>query len=89
MAAATCSTASRTLLSSLDGEFSRCLTQVTGEFQAMEPGFASDLIFHLCCRDVKRVLFVPYALHDRDAYTKTARDTFQTLGLSCLLAVSS
>uniref|UniRef100_A0A8C2ZN21 Si:dkey-69o16.5 n=1 Tax=Cyclopterus lumpus TaxID=8103 RepID=A0A8C2ZN21_CYCLU len=31
-------------------------------------------------RDVKRVLFVPYALHDRDAYTKTARDKFSTLG---------
>ncbi|XP_035533157.1 alpha-aspartyl dipeptidase isoform X2 [Morone saxatilis] len=31
-------------------------------------------------REVKRVLFVPYALHDRDAYTKTARDKFQTLG---------
>ncbi|KAI4790348.1 hypothetical protein KUCAC02_034689, partial [Chaenocephalus aceratus] len=31
-------------------------------------------------RDVKRVLFVPYALHDRDAYTKTARDKFSSLG---------
>lgn len=31
-------------------------------------------------RDVKRVLFVPYALHDRDAYTKLARDKFKTLG---------
>ena len=31
-------------------------------------------------RNVKRVLFVPYALHDRDAYTKTARDKFKTLG---------
>ncbi|XP_034042934.1 alpha-aspartyl dipeptidase [Thalassophryne amazonica] len=31
-------------------------------------------------QDVKTVLFVPYALHDRDAYTKTARDKFQTLG---------
>ncbi|XP_041663318.1 alpha-aspartyl dipeptidase [Cheilinus undulatus] len=31
-------------------------------------------------KDVKRVLFVPYALHDRDAYTKTARDKFRTLG---------
>ncbi|XP_037542574.1 alpha-aspartyl dipeptidase-like [Nematolebias whitei] len=30
--------------------------------------------------DVKRVLFVPYALHDQDAYTKTARDKFRTLG---------
>lgn len=30
--------------------------------------------------DVKQVLFVPYALHDRDAYTKTARDKFRTLG---------
>lgn len=88
MAAATCSTAGRTLLSSSDGEFRRFLRQVTGEFEAMEPGFASDLICHLCCRDVKRVLFVPYALHDRDAYTKTARDMFRTLGLSRLFAVS-
>ncbi|XP_026151514.1 alpha-aspartyl dipeptidase [Mastacembelus armatus] len=31
-------------------------------------------------KDVKRVLFVPYALHDRDSYTKTARDKFRTLG---------
>ncbi|KAK7938678.1 hypothetical protein WMY93_002004 [Mugilogobius chulae] len=31
-------------------------------------------------KDVKKVLFVPYALHDRDKYTKTARDKFQTLG---------
>ncbi|KAM6946253.1 alpha-aspartyl dipeptidase [Aplochiton taeniatus] len=31
-------------------------------------------------QDVKRVLFVPYALHDRDAYAKTARDKFKTLG---------
>ncbi|KAK9537157.1 hypothetical protein VZT92_004795 [Zoarces viviparus] len=31
-------------------------------------------------KDVKRILFVPYALHDRDAYSSTARDTFQSLG---------
>ncbi|RXN28069.1 alpha-aspartyl dipeptidase-like protein [Labeo rohita] len=31
-------------------------------------------------KEVKRILFVPYALHDRDAYTKTARDKFKTLG---------
>lgn len=31
-------------------------------------------------KNVKRVLFVPYALHDRDAYTKTARNKFRTLG---------
>ncbi|KAK5614003.1 hypothetical protein CRENBAI_012711 [Crenichthys baileyi] len=31
-------------------------------------------------KNVKRVLFVPYALHDRDAYTKTARDKFKSLG---------
>uniref|UniRef100_W5JXP5 Si:dkey-69o16.5 n=1 Tax=Astyanax mexicanus TaxID=7994 RepID=W5JXP5_ASTMX len=31
-------------------------------------------------QQVKRILFVPYALHDRDAYTKTARDKLQTLG---------
>ncbi|KAM9037527.1 alpha-aspartyl dipeptidase isoform X1 [Sarcophilus harrisii] len=29
---------------------------------------------------VKRVLFIPYALHDRDAYAKTAREKFQSLG---------
>uniref|UniRef100_A0A673N8E8 Si:dkey-69o16.5 n=1 Tax=Sinocyclocheilus rhinocerous TaxID=307959 RepID=A0A673N8E8_9TELE len=27
-----------------------------------------------------KILFVPYALHDRDTYTKTARDKFKTLG---------
>ncbi|XP_034006168.1 alpha-aspartyl dipeptidase [Trematomus bernacchii] len=37
-------------------------------------------ISHFFGRDVKRVLFVPYALHDRDAYTKTARDKFNSLG---------
>lgn len=42
----------------------------------------------VCSRDVKRVLFVPYALHDRDAYTKTARDKFRTLGASSLYRVS-
>ncbi|KAM9850873.1 alpha-aspartyl dipeptidase [Aulostomus maculatus] len=31
-------------------------------------------------QDVKQVLFVPYALHDHNAYTKTARDKFKTLG---------
>ncbi|XP_068423146.1 alpha-aspartyl dipeptidase-like isoform X2 [Clinocottus analis] len=31
-------------------------------------------------RDVKRVLFVPYALHDQDAYTGTARDKFRSMG---------
>ncbi|XP_067892154.1 alpha-aspartyl dipeptidase-like isoform X2 [Heterodontus francisci] len=30
--------------------------------------------------NVKRVLFVPYALHDRDAYTKKARQKFESLG---------
>ena len=34
----------------------------------------------VCDSDVKRVLFVPYALHDRDAYAKTARDKFKSLG---------
>ncbi|XP_044888791.1 alpha-aspartyl dipeptidase-like, partial [Mauremys mutica] len=28
---------------------------------------------------VKRVLFIPYALHDRDAYAKTAREKFESL----------
>jgi len=28
----------------------------------------------------KRVLFVPYALYDRDAYAATARDRFQSMG---------
>lgn len=31
-------------------------------------------------QNVKRILFVPYALHDRDAYTTTARDKLKTLG---------
>ncbi|XP_043103990.1 alpha-aspartyl dipeptidase-like [Puntigrus tetrazona] len=31
-------------------------------------------------KNVKRILFVPYALHNRDDYTKTARDKFKTLG---------
>ncbi|XP_054827026.1 alpha-aspartyl dipeptidase-like [Eublepharis macularius] len=30
--------------------------------------------------DVKRILFVPYALRDRDAYAKMARETFESLG---------
>lgn len=30
--------------------------------------------------DLKRVLFVPYALHDRDAYSSTARERFQRMG---------
>ncbi|XP_007501968.1 alpha-aspartyl dipeptidase-like isoform X2 [Monodelphis domestica] len=29
---------------------------------------------------VNRVLFIPYALYDRDAYAKTAREKFETLG---------
>nr|XP_005998897.1 PREDICTED: alpha-aspartyl dipeptidase-like isoform X2 [Latimeria chalumnae] len=29
---------------------------------------------------VKKVLFVPYALHNRDAYAKKARQTFESLG---------
>ncbi|TDH06440.1 hypothetical protein EPR50_G00113330 [Perca flavescens] len=37
-------------------------------------------ISHFFGKDVKRILFVPYALHDRDTYTKTARDKFKTLG---------
>ncbi|XP_029462164.1 alpha-aspartyl dipeptidase-like isoform X3 [Rhinatrema bivittatum] len=31
-------------------------------------------------RQVKRVLFIPYALHDRDAYAETARTKFESLG---------
>jgi len=31
-------------------------------------------------RNVKSVLFVPFALYDRDAYTSMARDRFQKLG---------
>lgn len=31
-------------------------------------------------RDVKRVLFVPYALHERDDYAATARERFQRMG---------
>uniref|UniRef100_A0A8C6WGB9 Si:dkey-69o16.5 n=1 Tax=Neogobius melanostomus TaxID=47308 RepID=A0A8C6WGB9_9GOBI len=36
--------------------------------------------FGKCSGVACRVLFVPYALHDRDGYTKTARDKFRTLG---------
>ncbi|KAL7882243.1 hypothetical protein AOLI_G00090920 [Acnodon oligacanthus] len=31
-------------------------------------------------QQVKRILFVPYALHNCDSYTKTARDKLKTLG---------
>ncbi|KAM4697591.1 alpha-aspartyl dipeptidase [Rhinophrynus dorsalis] len=31
---------------------------------------------------VKRVLFIPYALHDRDGYAKIARQKFESLGYS-------
>ncbi|KAH0621664.1 hypothetical protein JD844_023207 [Phrynosoma platyrhinos] len=31
-------------------------------------------------RNVRRVLFVPYALHDRNAYAKMAREKFESLG---------
>ncbi|XP_029462163.1 alpha-aspartyl dipeptidase-like isoform X2 [Rhinatrema bivittatum] len=31
-------------------------------------------------QQVKRVLFIPYALHDRDAYAETARTKFESLG---------
>lgn len=31
-------------------------------------------------RDLKRVLFVPFALYDRDAYALTARDRFRKVG---------
>ncbi|KAM3667742.1 LOW QUALITY PROTEIN: alpha-aspartyl dipeptidase-like [Ammospiza maritima maritima] len=31
-------------------------------------------------RNVRRVLFIPYALHDRDAYARTAREKFESLG---------
>lgn len=31
-------------------------------------------------KSVSRVLFVPYALHDRDGYTRTARNKFKSLG---------
>ena len=31
-------------------------------------------------RDIKRVLFVPYALYDRDAYANMARERFKAMG---------
>ncbi|KAF3694345.1 Alpha-aspartyl dipeptidase [Channa argus] len=31
-------------------------------------------------KDVKKILFVPYALHDRDGYAKIAKDKFKSLG---------
>lgn len=43
----------------------------------------------VCFRQVTRILFVPYALHDRDAYTKTARDKLNSLGTSPLCAFTS
>ncbi|XP_041857628.1 alpha-aspartyl dipeptidase [Melanotaenia boesemani] len=46
-------------------------------------GYLDHCQQHICNffgKSVKRVLFVPYALHDRDAYTKTARNKFKTLG---------
>src|SRR5215217_5423885 len=30
--------------------------------------------------DVERVLFIPYALYDRDAYSSMAQDRFKTMG---------
>jgi len=31
-------------------------------------------------RDVRSILFVPYALYDRDAYASTAQERFQRMG---------
>lgn len=31
-------------------------------------------------RDIKRVLFVPYGLYDRDAYASLARERFRAMG---------
>ncbi|XP_054887962.1 alpha-aspartyl dipeptidase-like [Poeciliopsis prolifica] len=46
-------------------------------------GYLDHCQQHICSffgKNVKRVLFVPYALHDRDAYTTTARNKFRSLG---------
>ena len=34
-------------------------------------------------QDVSRVLFVPYALADHDAYTKLVREAFAKMGFRC------
>ncbi|KAG8558839.1 hypothetical protein GDO81_017161 [Engystomops pustulosus] len=39
-----------------------------------------DQIQKFLGEQVKRVLFIPYALHDRDEYAKTARQKFESLG---------
>ncbi|XP_018585139.2 alpha-aspartyl dipeptidase isoform X1 [Scleropages formosus] len=37
-------------------------------------------IQHFFGKQVQRILFVPYALHDRDSYAKLVRDKFRSLG---------
>ena len=41
----------------------------------------ADAIVDFLGEDVERVLFVPYALHDRDAYAATVRARFEAMGL--------
>ncbi|XP_053326645.1 alpha-aspartyl dipeptidase-like [Spea bombifrons] len=43
-------------------------------------GHCQDHIKKFLGEQIKRVLFIPYALHDRDAYAKMARQKFESLG---------
>lgn len=59
------------------------------EFEPFQSSASSEqvawTVFPVCAdtfREVKRVLFVPYALHDRDKYTQAVRAKFSTLGTS-------
>jgi dipeptidase E len=42
--------------------------------------YCADAVREHLGPDVRRVLFVPYALHDRDAYTELVRSRFEALG---------
>lgn len=57
---------------------SKC--RVGGGGPGRAPPGSSALSLLSLPRKVKRVLFVPYALHDRDAYARTAREKFASLG---------
>ncbi|KAJ8389792.1 hypothetical protein AAFF_G00114980 [Aldrovandia affinis] len=43
-------------------------------------GHCQEQIQEFFGEHVKRILFVPYALHDRDSYAKTAREKLRSLG---------
>ena len=48
--------------------------------EAVESSSSRARVTGLSLSRVKRVLFVPYALHDRDAYARLARTKFNSLG---------